>query len=279
VNAPQAAFSGDTVYRSFSLVRVGAMVRRYVYLLRSSWPRLLDLIYWPMLQMMMWGFLQTYLIQKSGFFASAAGIFIGAVLLWDVLFRGQLGFSISFLEEMWSRNLGNLMMSPLRPAEFLLALVAMSTIRLIISIIPVSLLAILFFGFNLWGLGLGLAAFFANLLLTAWAVGIAVSGLILRNGLGAENLAWTLMFIMLPITCVYYPVATLPDYLQTVAWLFPPTYVFEGMRAIIIEQQFRADLMVQAFAINLVLIAIASAVFFRLFASARRAGKLLQVGE
>ncbi len=103
----------------FSFNRVAAMVRRYWYLLRSSWPRVLDLIYWPTVQMLMWGFLQLYVAQNSGPFVRTAGVFIGAVLLWDILFRGQLGFSISFLEEMWSHNLGNLMMSPLRPAEFL----------------------------------------------------------------------------------------------------------------------------------------------------------------
>jgi len=106
----------------FSLARVFAMVRRYWYLLRSSWPRILDLIYWPTVQMLMWGFLQMYVAQNAGFFARAGGVFIGAVLLWDILFRGQLGFSISFLEEMWSHNLANLMMSPLRPVEFISAL-------------------------------------------------------------------------------------------------------------------------------------------------------------
>ena len=93
-----------------SFNRVGAMVRRYWYLLRSSWPRILDLIYWPTVQMLMWGFLQLYVAQNASFFARAGGVFIGSVLLWDILFRGQLGFSISFLEEMWSRNLANIMM-------------------------------------------------------------------------------------------------------------------------------------------------------------------------
>ena len=101
--------------------RIGAMVERYWYLLRSSWPRLLDLVYWPAVQMLMWGFLQLYVSQNSGFFAQAGGVFIGAVLLWDILFRGQLGFSICFLEEMYARNLGNLMMSPLRPVELIAA--------------------------------------------------------------------------------------------------------------------------------------------------------------
>src|ERR1041385_9199464 len=186
--------------------RISAMMLRHWYLLRSSWPRLLDLIYWPTVQMVTWGFLQTYIATNAGFFARAGGTFIAAVILWDILFRGQLGFSISFLEEMYSRNLGNLMMSPLRPVEFVLALMVMSVIRLSIGTIPVTLLAIAFFGFNLWAMALALGVFVLNLFLTGWAVALVVAGLLLRNGLGAENLAWGIMFLFLPLTCVYYPV-------------------------------------------------------------------------
>jgi ABC-2 type transport system permease protein len=263
----------------FSFNRVAAMVRRYWYLLRSSWPRVLDLIYWPTVQMLMWGFLQIYVAQNAGFFARAGGVFIGAVLLWDILFRGQLGFSISFMEEMWSRNLANIMMSPLRPVEFISALMIMSVVRLAIGMVPVSLLAIAFFGFNLWTLGLALVAFFANLMLTSWSIGIFVAGLLLRNGMGAESLAWTIMFLFLPLTCVYYPVAVLPAWLQYVAWSLPPTYVFEGMRALVIGHVFRADLMIESLAFNVVLFAAASFAFVKLLHSARVHGTLLHTGE
>ena len=259
--------------------RIAAMVLRYLYLLRSSWSRLLELIYWPAMQLFVWGFLQFYVAQNSGFFARATGVFIGAVLMWDILFRGQLGFSVSFLEEMWSRNLSNILISPLRPIEFVCALMIMSLIRLAIGMVPVTMLAIAFFGFNLYALGLALAAFFANLILTSWAVGILVAGVLLRNGMGAESLAWTLMFVIMPLTCVYYPVSVLPEWLQAVAWALPPTYVFEGMRALIMQQVFRADLMVQALALNAVYFAAASVAFFALLESARRAGSLLQTGE
>jgi ABC-2 type transport system permease protein len=264
---------------TFSFRRVGAMVLRYWYLLRSSWPRILELIYWPAVQMLMWGFLQVYISQNAGFFARAGGTLIGAVLLWDILFRGQLGFSISFLEEMWARNMGNLMMSPLRPIEFVTALMIMSIVRLAIGMVPVSILAMAFFGFNLYGLGLALAVFFINLILTSWAVGIVVSGIVLRNGMGAESLAWTIMFLLLPLTCVYYPVAILPNWLQPVAWALPPTYVFEGMRALLIDHVFRADLMIWAFALNIVLFAAAVFAFLKLLNSARKQGSLLQTGE
>ena len=270
---------GTDAGMSFSRNRVAAMVRRYWYLLRSSWPRILDLIYWPTVQMLMWGFLQLYVSQQSGAFARAGGVFIGAVLLWDILFRGQLGFSISFLEEMYAHNLGNLMMSPLRPVEFIAALMIMSIVRLSIGMVPVTMLAIAFFGFNLWSMGFALAAFFVNLILTSWSIGIFVAGLLLRNGMGAESLAWTIMFLFLPLTCVYYPVAVLPGFLQYVAWSLPPTYVFEGMRALLVDHVFRADLMIEAFIFNIVLFAAASFAFLKLLQSARVQGSLLQTGE
>jgi ABC-2 type transport system permease protein len=160
-----------------------------------------------------------------------------------------------------------------------MALMVMSIVRLAIGMVPVSLLAIAFFGFNIYGLGLAFAVFFMNLILTSWSVGLVVSGLVMRNGMGAESLAWTMMFLIMPVICVYYPVSVLPHWLQWVAWSLPPTYVFEGMRALILEQQFRADLMVAAFALNAAYFAVAVAIFLGLLRSARRIGSLLQSGE
>jgi ABC-2 type transport system permease protein len=259
--------------------RIAAMALRHYYLLRSSWPRLLEIVYWPAVQMTMWGFLQLGFARQTGAVAFTVSTFLAAFLLWDILFRGQLGFSMSFLEEMWSRNLPNLMISPLRPYEFVLALIVMGTVRMAIGLIPVTFLAIAFFGFNFWSLGLALAAFFANLLFTSWSVGMLCSGLVLRQGLGAEGLTWSLMFIFLPLTCVYYPVTTLPVWLQPIAWALPPTAVFEGMRALVLDHTFRADLMLWAAMLNAVWLTAASVAYTLLLNSARRVGSLIQVGE
>jgi ABC-2 type transport system permease protein len=270
---------------AFSLGRVGAMVLRYTYLLRSSWPRILEMIYWPAVQMLTWGFLQTYLVRAHGVAlpangaAIAAGALIGGVLLWDILLRGQQGFSFSFLEEMWSRNIPNLLMRPLRPAEFVVALMVMSFIRLTVGVVPVTLMAIAFFGFNLWALGAAFAAFFIVLIFFAWSVGLLVSGILLRYGLGAEGLVWSLMFIIQPLGCIYYPVAALPNWLQPICWALPPTYVFEGLRAVLLDHILRADLMLAGLAIDALLFAGAAFAFARLLAGARRAGTLLQTGE
>lgn len=272
--------------RDFSPARVAAMVRRYVYLLLSSWPRLLELVYWPAVQLLTWGFLQSFLMEQAasggalaGRVGLAAGGFIGAMLLWEILFRGQLGFSISFLEEMWSRNMGNLLMSPLRPAEFVAALMAMSVLRLAVGLIPVTLLARWFFDYDFWSLGVALPFFFANLIITSWSVGLVVSGLILRNGMGAESIAWTLLFVMMPLACVYYPVDVLPVWLRPIALALAPTHVFEGLRALAFEKALRLDLMAFAFALNIAYFIVSAFVFRKLLVSARRAGSLLQMGE
>lgn len=262
-----------------SLRRIGAMVLRYWYLLRGSWPRMLELAYWPTVQMVMWGFISTFLMTTSGFFAQAFGVLLAAVLLWDILFRSQLGVSISFFEEMWSRNLGHLMVSPLRPGEFMAALVTMSVIRTIIGVFPATLLAIWFFGFSIYAMGLAFVAFFVNLMITGWAVGLFVAGLVLRNGLGAETLAWALIFAMAPLSAVYYPIDVLPGWVQVLSYALPPSYVFEGMRAVLIDQEFRADLMLAAVALNMVYLALGAWSFLRFFHTARLRGRLLQIGE
>ncbi len=171
---------------AWSLRRVAALVRRYTYLLLSSWPRLAELAYWPTVQMVMWGFMTMFLEQNSSYISQAFGVLISGVLLWDILFRGQIGLAISFMEEMWSRNLGHLFVSPLRPLELVAALTTMSLIRTLIGILPAAGLAIAFFGFSIFDLGLSLVAFFFSLLIFAWAIGLAVSGLVLLWGQGAN---------------------------------------------------------------------------------------------
>lgn len=259
--------------------RIGAMILRHVYLLRTSWPRLFELMYWPTIQMVLWGFITRYLMTSSSVIAQASGVLISAVLLWDVLFRGQLGFSLSFLEEIWSRNLANLSVSPLRPAEFLVALTVMSLIRTLIGILPATGLAIVFYDASIYQLGLPLIAFFVNLLIMGWAIGMMVSALILRVGLGAESTAWLAIFLIAPVSAIYYPVAVLPEWLQVVAWSLPTAPVFEGMRAILMEGQFRPELLVHAFLLDLVYLGVGAGLFLYSFQVARRRGLLLQVGE
>lgn len=264
---------------SGSLRRIAALVLRNLYLLRRSWPRVLELMYWPTVQMILWGFITLFLVTNSSWVAQASGVLISAVLLWDVLFRGQLGVALIFMEEMWSRNLGQLFVSPLRPSELIAALFIMSLIRTLIGVGGAALIAIALFHYSVFDLGLPLIAFFVNLIVMGWAIGLLVSGIVLRYGLGAESLAWIGIFALQPLSGVYYPIDVLPHWLQYVAWLLPSSHVFEGMRAVLIEHTFRPDLLLNALALNVVYLAGGIVAFLLFFRAARVGGQLVHVGE
>lgn len=263
----------------FSPYRVGAIVLRYLYLLRGSWPRRLELIYWPTVQMSLWGFLNQFLATNSEWVAQASGVLISAVLLWDVLYRSQLGVSVVFFEEVYSRNLGNLFVTPLRPYELISALLIISLIRTLIGVGCAALLAIPFYGYSIFELGLPLLIFFLNLTLMGWSIGLVVASLVLRYGLGAESLAWALIFAVQPISGIYYPIAVLPEWLQHIAFFLPASHVFEGLRALLFEHQLPLQLIKNACVINIFYLIAGIASFLRVVHLARQRGLLLRMGE
>jgi ABC-2 type transport system permease protein len=259
--------------RPFSPARIYAMVLRYIYLLRRSWPRVLELAYWPTMQMILWGFISQFMRTNSTWLAQASGVLLAGVLLWDVMFRGQLGVSTVFFEEMYSRNLGHLFASPLRPYELVCALLTISFIRTIIGVGGAALLAIPLYHYSIFSMGLPLLAFFVNLLVMGWSIGLLVSGLVLRYGLGAENLAWVAIFAVAPVSGIYYPISVLPDWLQVIA------HLFEGMRTVLFEHVFRIDLFMRAVGLNVLYLGFGITVFLGVFRAARRRGLLINVGE
>jgi ABC-2 type transport system permease protein len=255
------------------------MALRYLYLLRGSWPRILEQAYWPTVQMIMWGFITQFFITNSSWVAHATGVLLSAVLLWDVLFRAQLGVSVVFMEEMFARNLGHLFASPLRPYELVFSMLLISLFRTLLGVGTAALLAIPLYHYSIFDLGLPLLAFFANLLVFGWAIGLLICGLLLRYGLGAESLAWASIFALGPISGIYYPISTLPGWLQPVAWAIPSSHVFEGMRAVLFDHRFDKELFFNAVLLNGLYIVLGMIVFLWVFRIARVRGLLLQVGE
>lgn len=262
-----------------SLNRILAMVVRYLYLMLASWPRLIELAYWPTVQMVLWGLINRFLVGQSDWMAQAAGLLIAAALLWDVLFRAQLGVSIVFFEEMYSRNLGNLFVSPLRPLELALSLLTVSFLRTAFGIGVAAGLAILLYHYSLFDMGLPLVAFFANLIAMGWAIGLMVVALVLRYGLGVEGLAWAIIFAFAPLSGVYYPISVLPDSLRPIAWALPSSHVFEGMRAVMRDHVFPMEHFISAVELNLAYLGVGLGLYVFAFHIARRRGLLLQMGE
>ncbi|MFM2043356.1 MAG: hypothetical protein RLY86_1932 [Pseudomonadota bacterium] len=267
------------VGRPSSVRRVGAMVLRHWYLIRASWPRILELAYWPTVQLLVWGILSQFLATNSTWIAQAAGVLLGAVLLWETLVRTKISMTVSFLEELWSRNLGHLFVSPLRPWEWVVSLTVMGVLRAVIGLaLPVAL-AVPLFGFNLFSLGLPLVAFFAMLMLTGVTVALFTTGMILRHGMGAEGLAWMAVFVLAPVSAVYYPVDSLPDWLAWISLALPTTHVFEGMRGVLFTGVFNWGHLGWSVVLNLLYGALGGLYFLAAFRNARTRGALLQTGE
>jgi len=261
--------------------RIWGLLYRHLALYSHSWPRLLELAYWPVLQMCIWGFTASFIAARMGTSraALAGTALLGGVLLWEVALRSQMGVAISFMEEMWSRNLGHIFVSPLRPWELVAALIGMSIIRMSAGVLPAVGIAYLLYAFNLFALGPVLVLFFANLMIMGWWVALGVVSLILRHGAGAEALAWSVLFGLTPFAAVFYPVAVLPHPMQFVAWIVPASHVFEGMRAILTEHVIHWDQLALAFGLNALWTGAAALLFARQFRAARMRGALLSIGE
>ena len=259
--------------------RIRGMTLRHAYLYRRSWPRLLELIYWPTLQMCIWGFTTSYLIANGNSPAAiAGGALLGGVLLWEVTLRSQMGVAITFLEELWSRNLGHIFVSPIRPWELLAAQIIVSVFRTLFGVLPAAGLAWALYAFDIFAMGPVIVLLFLNLMVMGWWIALGVVSLILRHGLGAEVLAWSVTFGLAPLSAVFYPVAVLPPAIQPIALALPSTHVFEGMRAAL-QGVTRWDHLLAAALLNVAWALAAAALFAWQFRRARERGALLALGE
>ena len=262
-----------------SLRRIGAMIERYIYLLKGSWPRIIELAYWPTMQIVLWGFLSEYLVRHSSYLAQASGVLLAAALLWDVMFRGQPGVSVVFFEELYSRNLGHLFASPLRAYELAAALFIISLLRTLVGAGMAAFFAYWFYHFPIWEMGFVLVALFMNLIIMGWSIGLVVAGLVLRYGLGAENLAWAAIFAIAPLSGIYYPISVLPQALKVVAHALPAAYVFMAMRALMFHHVVLYRALWEAAGLNVIYLGLGLTVFLRTFRDARIHGRLLNLGE
>jgi len=239
----------------------------------------MEIFYWPFLDLLLWGFISLYLVQYKKGLPNFVAFFLGALILWDILFRSQQGISVSFLEDVWARNLLNLFASPLRPTEYIVSLMLVSGVKIIIAATVMSLLAWIFYSFNIFLIGILLIPFILNLVIMGWAIGILTTSLILRFGQQAEVLAWGIAFLFQPISAVFYPVSILPSFLQTLARYVPASYVFEGMRSTISANSFPIKELLWSSGLNGIYIFIAFFVFHFVFKIVKKKGLLTRIGE
>lgn len=257
---------------------VGALVLRYVFLYTRTPVRLIELVFWPAMELLVWGFLTLYLQRGAGEgFPHILGFLIGAMILWDILFRAQQGVSISFLEDVWTSNLLNIFVAPIRKREYLAATFGVGFLRIAVTIVCISVLAFVFYQFDIRVLHWYLLPFFANLMLFGWSLGMIATALILRWGQAAEALAWAVPFMVQPIAAVYYPVDVLPPWLQKVAFFLPCSHVFEGMREVVATGHLSLSKLGWAFGLNFAFMALAATIYAGIFRYVQRHGLLTKV--
>ena len=262
-----------------SFNRIYGLFLRHFYLIARSFPRILDLIYWPTIQITLWGFISNFFASHSTYYSGAVGVILSCAILYDFLFRTSIGFNILFLEEIWSRNFTNLFIAPMKMSEIIASLVFTALVRALIGLVPAILLTSPLFGISLLNLGIPLFFLFLSLYIFGVTLGLLVSAGLLRFGPSFENISWSTLFLLAPFGCVYYPIETLPKIFQSIALGLPLVYIFEEARNILIDQTVNYENLAQAFYLNVLYLIIAISIFYYSFAQARKKGSLINIGE
>jgi ABC-2 type transport system permease protein len=257
-------------------LRVSALLLRHLYLYRRSYIRAGEVFFWPVMNLVLWGFVTAYLQRLV--LSEAVSFLLGGLIFWDVLYRSQMAITLSVTEEVWVKNLLNIFIAPIRIVDFLLATALMGVIRALVNVLILGSLAYVLYAFNLLTMGLALLPFLASLLLFGWGVGMCTMALMLRFGQAAEALAWGIPFLLQPVSAVFYPVDVLPPWLQTVAHLLPSMYIFEGMRLVLYTGTVDGSLLLTALALNVVYLAAGAGFFGWMLQQAREKGYLSRLG-
>ncbi|MCS6817295.1 MAG: ABC transporter permease [Blastocatellia bacterium] len=258
-----------------NLRRVGILVLRYVFVYRRSVIRLVEVWFWPTMELLLWGYVTLFLQRVGeGAVPRLVMFLIGAMILWDVLYRAQQGITLSFLEDVWVRNLLNIFCAPVRLSEYIAATFLFGLVRVGVTLVSLAALAWALYRFDLFEMGFALIPFMANLLILGLALGIITTAIILRFGQAAEALAWAVPFLIQPFAAVFYPVSVLPPSLQAIARAIPCTYVFEGMREVLRSGTFRWDHFGWALGLNVLYLAFGIWLLVRMFDLARERGLL-----
>ena len=259
--------------------RMYALALRHLYLIKGSFPRILDLIYWPSIQIILCGFISKFFTLHSDFYNHTVGIILSSAILYDFLFRSSISFNMLFLEEIWSRNFTNLFVAPLKVSEIITALTITALLRTLIGVVPAILLATPFFGVSLFNLGPSLILLFLSLYLFGITLGLLVTAGLLRYGPAFENIAWSSLFLLAPLGCVYYPLSILPEWLQILAKGLPLVYIFEEVRSILVNNIVDYSNIVTALKLNFIYFMLAVFIFYLAFFGARKKGTLINMGE
>lgn len=263
--------------------RVLAIMQRHAYETRRNFDRVVDMVYWPVLDIIVWGFFTLYLSRGNALAHGGAlrpdlvSFLLGAAILWGLFYSFQRDMAVGFLDELWTRNLINLFSTPLSPGEYVTGLICINFVKASVGLAVASAVAWAAWAFDIFPMLPTFVPYLLNLILFALAIGIVITGFIFRFTTRVQALAWSFAGLLQPVSCVFYPVSTLPHWLRIVAWSLPTTYAFEGMRHVLGGHGFSRGLFLQGLALNGTYIVAAILIFRVVFASAQARGQLVKV--
>ncbi len=259
--------------------KIYALSLRHIYLIKGSFPRILDLIYWPTIQIFLWGFISKFFTISSTYYNNTVGIILSAAILYDFLFRSSISYNMMFLEEIWSRNFTNLFIAPIKLSEIIAALTFTAIFRTLIGLIPAALIAIPLFGVSIFKVGIPLIFLMISLYIFGVTLGLLVTAGLLRFGPSFENIAWASLFFLAPLGCIYYPVEILPNWLQVIAKFLPLVHIFEELRNILINNVLSVQAITYSIIISFFYFIFGVFIFYIAYFGAKKRGNLINMGE
>jgi ABC-2 type transport system permease protein len=259
-----------------NLLHVLGIFYRNIILIRRSVPKLFALFGFVTVELLLWGFITLWVQTLAPDDARYDFILLilSAFIFWSMFELSQRSFSVSFLEEVWSRNVINLFASPVKMSELVLGFVLVGVAQTLLAFFYITPVAFLLYALNIWSMGLYIIPFFMNVLIFGWVLGMVTIGLVVRFGPSADILAFFIPFLLLPFSAVYYPISVFPPLLQKLTFILPPRHMFEGMRTAIIEGVIPLDSVFWASILNLICALLGFLFFYWMLRLARIKGYL-----
>lgn len=257
--------------------RVGAIVLRHLYNFRRNWDRVSDAVYWPVMDIILWGLSASWIAKCASNVSTITLALLTAVVFWQIVWRANYEVSVNLLEEMWSENLANLFATPLTPLEWVCGTMVLGIIKILASIVVGFVAVWLIYSLNIFEVGWMFIPYAVSLTLSGWFIGFMAAGLIIYFGQKIQTLAWSFGYILAPFSGVFYSIDTLPEWARYIAYCLPTSYVFEGMRAVLFKSEFRPELLLISFLLNFLYLAVF--VWFFLFMFEKRRERGFQKGN
>lgn len=256
---------------NLSLSRVSGMMYRHLYPLRRDFDLLSDMIYWPIIDMVLWGVTSQWISETSGSTTVVVAILLGLVL-WNIIWRSQAEVSRNLMDEIWNNNLVNMFSTPLKLSEWIIGVLLLSFIKTAITLSLVTLAVLLLYSVNVFILGWWLLLFYLLTSMTGWWIGFISAGIVLRWGPKVQTVIWTFPGFILPLSAIFYPVDKLPAFIQPISWLIPTTYVLESMRSLLNGQEIMPWFIFASIALNILWLSLSILYFVKSFYYSKNLG-------